>query len=69
MDNVAANRRSELNQWFRSRASQNQSATDRRNYIMNGAAVLIEYAPSVFTKSTMPPGAEEFTTALSVYRK
>jgi hypothetical protein len=36
---------------------------------MNGAAVLIEYAPSVFTKSTMPPGAEEFTTALSVYRK
>ncbi|GHV23423.1 hypothetical protein FACS189428_6910 [Clostridia bacterium] len=69
LDNVAANRRSELNQWFRSRSSQDQSATDRRNYIMNGAAVLIEYATSVFTKATMPPGAEEFTTALAVYRQ
>ncbi|MDR0859566.1 MAG: hypothetical protein LBO09_00870 [Candidatus Peribacteria bacterium] len=67
LQTVAANRRSELNQWFRSSAS--QTAATRRNYIMNGAAVLIEYATSVFTKATMPPGAEEFTTALTVYRQ
>jgi hypothetical protein len=35
---------------------------------MNGASVIIEYAPSVFTKATMPPGAEDFTTALSIYK-
>jgi hypothetical protein len=69
LQNVANARRSELNQWFWSSASKSASLANRRNYIMNGAAVLIEYAPSVFTKSTMPPGAEEFTTALEVYRK
>jgi hypothetical protein len=36
---------------------------------MNGASVLVEYAPSVFVTSAMPPGAEEFMTALEVYRK
>jgi hypothetical protein len=36
---------------------------------MNGASLLIEYSPSIFTKATMPLGAEEFTTALEVYRK
>jgi hypothetical protein len=35
---------------------------------MNWASVLIEYSPSIFTKSTMPPGAEYFTTALTVYK-
>lgn len=69
LQNVAGARRSELNQWFRTRSRKTESDADRRNYIMNGAAVLIEYAPSVFTKATMPPGAEEFTQALSVYRQ
>ena len=36
--------------------------------IMNGGSVVIEYSPSIFTKSTMPPGAEDFTTALSIYK-
>jgi hypothetical protein len=36
---------------------------------MNGAAVLIEYSPSIFTAATMPPGAEEFAKALDVYKK
>ncbi|MDR0608330.1 MAG: hypothetical protein LBG52_08600 [Candidatus Peribacteria bacterium] len=66
---VANARRSELNQWFWASNNTSASLANRRNYIMNGAAVLIEYAPSVFTKSTMPPGAEEFTTALEVYKK
>lgn len=68
--NVMNERRSELNQWFySSSASKEKDEELKRNYIMNGAAVLVEYSPSVFTTSTMPPGAEEFTTALEVYRK
>jgi len=69
LQNVMVDRRSELNQWFTAPGTPTQDAETRRGYIMNGAAVLIEYAPSVFTTSTMPPGAEEFTTALEVYRK
>ena len=70
LNQVMQDRRSELNEWFRSPGT-NQSADQarRRDLIMNGASLLIEYSPSVFTKSTMPPGAEEFTTALEVYRK
>lgn len=52
--------RSHLNNWF--------EKTDKQWEIMNWASVLIEYSPSVFTKSTMPPGAEDFTTALSIYK-
>ena len=51
--------RSNLNKWFHF-----QNATT----VMNWASVLIEYSPSIFTKSTMPPGAEDFTTALSIYK-
>ncbi|MDR0369988.1 MAG: hypothetical protein LBH96_05875 [Candidatus Peribacteria bacterium] len=58
-------RRSELNRWFYGQST----AQQKRKYIMDGAAVLIEYSPSIFTTATMPPGAEEFTTALEVYRK
>ena len=42
---------------------------DRKPLIMDWASVLIEYSPSIFTQSTMPPGAEYFTTALDVYKK
>ena len=52
--------RSNLNNWFH-----DKSATT----VMNWASVLIEYSPTVFTKSTMPPGAEDFTTALSIYKQ
>jgi hypothetical protein len=51
--------RSNLNNWFKDKSA---------NTVMNWASVLIEYSPSVFTKSTMPPGAEDFTTALSIYK-
>ena len=55
------NSRSHLENWFH--------ANDKRKEIMDWASVLIEYSPSVFTKSTMPPGAEDFTTALSIYKQ
>ena len=51
--------RSNLNGWHKSKTAQT---------VMNGASVLIEYSPSVFTKGSMPPGAEDFTTALSIYK-
>ena len=54
--------RSHLEDWFKT------DLDERKNAIMNWASVLIEYSPSVFTRSTMPPGAEEFTTALSIYK-
>jgi len=69
LDEVMAERRSNLNEWFRCSDNSLTCKTTRRNYVMKGASLLIEYAPSIFTKSTMPPGAEEFTTALEVYRK
>ena len=60
--------RSNLNTWFKVKWSDSQILTQRRNLIMNWASVVIEYSPSIFTKSTMPPGAEDFTTALSIYK-
>ena len=56
--------RSSLNDWFNA-----DTDTKKKNTVMNWASVLIEYSPSVFTKSTMPPGAEDFTTALSIYKQ
>ena len=58
--------RSAINTWFH--VDGDTEYTTRRNYIMNGASVLIEYSPSIFTKNTTPPGAEYFTTALTVYK-
>ena len=63
LNNLMAKSRSNLNNWF-----SNNDKTYRKWLIMNWASVLIEYSPSVFTKSTMPPGAEDFTTALSIYK-
>ena len=54
------NSRANLNDWFKT--------TDKPRAVMDGASVLIEYSPSIFTKWTMPPGAEDFTTALTVYK-
>jgi hypothetical protein len=59
LDWVMKNSRSNLNKWFSGKNAQT---------VMNWASVIIEYSPSVFTKGTMPPGAEDFTTALSIYK-
>jgi hypothetical protein len=61
--NLMNQSRSNINDWFISDASK------RKWYVMNWASVVIEYSPSIFTQSTMPPGAEYFTTALDVYKK
>ena len=59
--------RSNINDWFYVKANGTQE--QRRKMIMDGASVLIEYSPSIFTKSTMPPGAEDFVSALSIYKQ
>ena len=58
------NSRSNLNNWFSTVNGGGKNAQT----VMNWASVLIEYSPSVFTKGSMPPGAEDFTTALSIYK-
>jgi hypothetical protein len=58
------NSRSNLNNWFYATTD-----TAKKNLVMNGASVLIEYSPSIFTVATMPPGAEDFTTALTIYKQ
>jgi hypothetical protein len=42
---------------------------NKKKELMNWASVVIEYSPSIFGNTTMPPGAEDFITALSVYKK
>jgi hypothetical protein len=67
-NNLMSESRSNINDWFIVRWSDQEVLNQRRRYVMNWASVVIEYSPSIFTKSTMPPGAEDFTTALSIYK-
>ncbi len=62
-DTLMDNSRSHINDWFTGQKN------NRKKYVMNWASVVIEYSPSIFSKSTMPPGAEDFTTALSIYKQ
>lgn len=65
---LVASRRANLNHWFQVTASTAAGIkAERRNEILKGAAVLIEYSPSLWT--ALPPGAEDFTQALEVYKK
>ena len=66
LDQMMKNSRSNLNYWFDETGGKGGK---NAKTVMNWASVLIEYSPSVFTKSTMPPGAEDFTTALSIYKQ
>jgi len=68
IENLVKSRRSQLNDWFYT-VSQSPTAinSERRNEIFKGAAVLIEYSPSLW--SALPPGASEFTKALDVYKQ
>jgi len=50
-----------------SSSNENTQKAARRNKIFNGAAVLIEYSPSLW--NALPPGASDFTKALEVYKK
>lgn len=68
IDALVASRRSQLNDWFYVKSAvATAMKIERRNEVFNGAAVLIEYSPSLW--SALPPGASEFTTALEVYKQ
>lgn len=68
IDTLVKARRSQLNSWFYLVGDNaNSHIAQRRNKIFNGAAVLIEYSPSL--RSALPPRANEFTKALEVYKK
>ena len=69
-DNLMKWSRSNLNDWLNANKwSEADIQNQRRKYVMDWASVVIEYSPSIFNKSTMPPGAEDFTTALSIYKQ
>ncbi|MEI8092411.1 MAG: hypothetical protein WCG98_09945 [bacterium] len=54
IDELINDRRSQLNNWFYSASADlAYQQAKRRNDIFNGAAVLIEYSPSL--RSSLPP--------------
>lgn len=68
IDALVQSRRSQLNHWFTvGGTSDSAIKTERRNEIFNGAALLIEYSPSLW--SALPPGASDFTKVLDVYKQ
>ena len=68
IDAIVQAKRSQLNHRFRIGSTSDASIkAERRNEIFNGASVLIEYSPSLW--SALPPGASEFTKALEIYKK
>lgn len=67
INNLVENKRSNLSQWFKVNWSESTQKIQRRNMIFNGASVLIEYSPELWEK--LPPGADEFTKALEIYKK
>jgi len=68
IDNLVQSRRSNLNTWFHTRSTAETAIkSERRNKVFDGAAVLIEYSPSLW--NALPPGASEFTKVLEVYKQ
>lgn len=61
-------KRSHLNEWFDSTTTnENRLKRERRSEIFEGASVLIEYSPELW--SDLPPGAELFIETLDVYKR
>ncbi len=68
IQNIVESRRSQLNHRFTVGGTSDAAIkAERRNEIFNGAAVLIEYSPSLW--NALPPGASEFTKALEIYKQ
>ncbi len=68
LENLMNNKRSHLNDWFQVDGNSTSAIKrERKNEIFEGAALLIEYNPDLW--SALPPGAESFTQSLDVYRK
>jgi len=56
-----------LNTWFHIISTNDAGKrAERRNKIFDGAAVLIEYNPAL--RESLPPGMNEFTQVLDVYK-
>ena len=67
IDNLMSNRRSNLNTWFQVNGDdETLVARERKDEIFNGAALLIEYNPELW--SSLPPWAESFTESLDIYK-
>ncbi|HCB51496.1 TPA: hypothetical protein DEP21_02880 [Patescibacteria group bacterium] len=67
IETLVSQRRASLPTWFYVNGSEKSIQVQRRNQILNGAAVVIEYSPDLWVQ--LPPGAEEFTSTLDVYKK
>ena len=70
INNLMNGRRSQLNSRFNVdtvSSSKSKVRTERKKKIMEGAALLIEYNPSLW--KTLPPWADIFTESLEVYKK
>lgn len=67
IENIVESRRSNLNKRFTKAGSTPTIKAARRNDIFNGAALLIEYSPSLW--NSLPPGAGEFTKVLDIYKQ
>jgi len=68
ISDLVKNRRSHLNDRFVvSSDNEDKIKEQRREKLINGASVLIEYNPSLWTD--LPPGAKEFTESLVVYKQ
>ena len=67
IENLVRKKRSSLPLWFRVSWSERSIKVQRRTQIFNGASVVIEYSPELWQQ--LPPGADEFTQALEMYKK
>lgn len=67
IQDLVDSRRSNLNSRFQKRGVSATIKAARRNDVFNGAAVLIEYSPSL--RSALPPGASDFTKVLDIYKQ
>jgi uncharacterized repeat protein (TIGR01451 family) len=67
LENLVLQRRAHLNHRFRvNNPSPTAIQTERRNEIFNGAALLIEYNPSI--RQANPPGLSDFTQIINIYK-
>lgn len=67
IDSLIEGRRSNLNNWFNVSWSEKAIKIQRRNQILDGASLLIEYNPNLWKQ--LPPGADQFINLLDVYKK
>ncbi|PID34585.1 MAG: hypothetical protein CR971_02485, partial [candidate division SR1 bacterium] len=66
--NLVDQKRSHLNGWFWVKSQKDKDVdNERRREIFEGASVLVEYNPYLWTD--LPPGASDFINAVDIYKK